>query len=75
LRISLPEEFEQISAPGILPKNAFKRLFQATVRYSPVRDAGEVLRGKKISDKLKALFSACQVSRALAPRLQVREKK
>jgi hypothetical protein len=51
-----------------------KKLFEQTVRWTLNPQASEIVRGEKLSDKLRSLFAKCQVMKERTPSLSVREK-
>jgi hypothetical protein len=51
-----------------------KRVFEKTVRWSPVQGWAEIIRGTKLPAKLLALYARCQVTSDRAPTITPREK-
>jgi len=51
-----------------------KKLFEKTIRWSLNPRASELVRGEKLSDRLRSLFARCEVVKAKTPSLSVREK-
>ena len=51
-----------------------KKLFEKTIRWTLHPQASELVRGEKLSDKLRSLFAKCEVVKAKTPSLNVREK-
>lgn len=51
-----------------------KRIFEKTVRWSPMQGWGETIRGAKLPAKLMALYARCQVSSERTPTVTPREK-
>lgn len=52
-----------------------KTLFEKTVRWTLQPQASDLVRGSKLSDKLRSLAAQCWITKAQTPRVQVREKK
>lgn len=50
------------------------RIFEKTIRWTLSPQASEMVRGEKLSTKLKALFAKCQVVKEKTPNMTVREK-
>lgn len=70
---SAVETFRDALAKADQPR-LLKKLFDKTIRWTLHPQASEIVRGEKLSDKLRSLFAKCQVVKERSPSLQVREK-
>jgi hypothetical protein len=51
-----------------------KTIFEKTIRWTMQPQASEIIRGSKLSDRLRGLWAKCQIVTARTPSVTVRAK-